>query len=902
MESDKKLKVLNWLSDIKFMDHHSFSRERRQENTGLWLEENEVYKEWKNSESSSLLWLRGDAGYGKTTLVSYVIDALKAQARGNEKMLAYFYCNYKEDSRRRPETVLRTLVKQFCLKSPGDPTFVPIPVSSIYIERERLGHASGELRCQESTDLIIDLSKMYHQVTIIVDALDECYQETRRDLFLSLKSIVKSGSNVKVFLASRFEQDIARMFEGYKCHYIQASDNTKDINNYIDRQLDIRCDVQKCGTEELLLDGDVDDMLKQEIGRTLKEKANGMFMWVNLQILALCEEPTANCVREALKKLPRDLKETYDLIIERTEARESSSRIARSVLGLLLSAQEPCSLPTILQALAVGPGSNKFDPDVLKLPLSRILDCCKNLVVDDRNTQNLRFAHFSVQEYLLSNPKFNDGSINHTTMAEICLKVLLDHHSKSESRLGDLMKYATKHWAAHLRLSGTVPQTSVLYKYCMEFLKPSTAYAKWVSTVEEEGDPFKGPNTSFVSPFWVACYYRLHDFLGVETRSEEVLNELNQNDGRTPLSWATGKGHDKVVELLLRHSSIGVNVADNQRRTPLSRAAEKGHDKVVRLLLRNSGTDVNITDGKRRTPLSWAAERGHDMVVEQLLRDSRANINLSDNIYHQTPLSLAAEHGHNKVVELLLRDSCTDVNISDNSYNQTPLSWAAEKGHYKVVELLLRDSRTNFNRANMDGRTPLSWAAVKGYDKMVELFLQGSGIDVNLADNYSRTPLSRAAEKGHDKVVRLLLRDSRTDVSITDLKRRTPLSWAAEKGHDKVVGLLLQDSRAGIDLANMNGRTSLSFAAEKGHYKVVELLLRDSRTDVNIRDNRYNRTPLSWAAINGWDKVVELLLTDSCIDINTVDKNGLPALLLAERNEHGKVVQLLSAVHGLKPS
>ncbi|KAI5839440.1 hypothetical protein DFP73DRAFT_458191, partial [Morchella snyderi] len=215
--------------------------------------------------------------------------------------------------------------------------------------------ASGPLQCQESTDLIINLSKIYLQVTIIVDALDECYQDTRSSLFYALKCLVESGSNVKVFLASRYEQDIARMFAGYKCHYIQASDNTKDINDYIDLQLDIRCDPRKCKTEQLLLDGDASDELKEEIRFTLKEKANGMFMWVNLQILALCEEPTEGCVREALEKLPKDLKETYGLIIERIEARDSSSRIAYSVLSWLLYARQPCSLTTILQAFSVGP-------------------------------------------------------------------------------------------------------------------------------------------------------------------------------------------------------------------------------------------------------------------------------------------------------------------------------------------------------------------------------------------------------------------------------------------------------------------------------------------------------------------------------------------------------------------
>lgn len=54
---------MSWLSDIKFIDHHTFSRERRQEKTGQWLEENETYKEWKNSKSSSLLWLRGDGSF-----------------------------------------------------------------------------------------------------------------------------------------------------------------------------------------------------------------------------------------------------------------------------------------------------------------------------------------------------------------------------------------------------------------------------------------------------------------------------------------------------------------------------------------------------------------------------------------------------------------------------------------------------------------------------------------------------------------------------------------------------------------------------------------------------------------------------------------------------------------------
>jgi ankyrin repeat protein len=553
---------------------------------------------------------------------------------------------------------------------------------------------------------------------------------------------------------------------------------------------------------------------------------------VNLQILALCEEPTASCVREALKKLPKDLKETYDRIIERTQTNESNSRIAQSVLSWLLSAQEPCSLSTILQGLAVGPGEDKFDRDILRLALPQVLDCCKNLIVNDSNTQNLRFAHFSVQEYLLGNPKFKEGSINHATMAEICLKVLLYHHSESKSRqeIGFLMKYAIKHWATHVRLSGSPPQ-STLYERCIEFLKPSTAYNLWVSAAKEEDDPFKVSETTFVSPFWVACYYRLCDFFNVETSSEKILNEVNHRSW-TPLLRAAEKGRDQVVKLLLQDCRTDVNWVSYSGRTPLLWAAEKGYDKVARLLLEDSRTDVNIADTDHgRTPLLWAVEKGHDRVVQLLLWDSRIDVNRA-NKHGRTPLSLAAGHGHDKVVELLLGDSRTDVNIADTEYCRTPISWAVARNHDKVVELLLGDSRTDVSIADNFGLTALSCAARHGHDKVVELLLGDSRIDVNRADKHGRTQLSWAAWRGHDKVVELLLRNSRIDVNIRDdTHGRTPLSWAAEGGHDKVVELLLRDSRIDVNRADKHGLTPLSWARESNHKEVVRVLLSAANKD-----------------------------------------------------------------------
>ena len=55
-------------------------------------------------------------------------------------------------------------------------------------------------------------------------------------------------------------------------------------------------------------------------------------------------------------------------------------------------------------------------------------------------------------------------------------------------------------------------------------------------------------------------------------------------DGRTPLSWAAGGGHEAVVKLLLEKSAEP-EAKDNRGQTPLLWAAEKGHEAVVKLLL-----------------------------------------------------------------------------------------------------------------------------------------------------------------------------------------------------------------------------------------------------------------------------------------------------------------------------
>lgn len=49
----------NWISPIPYSKHHDNIRKDRIQESGLWIFEQKEYVEWKQSTTSSLLWLRG---------------------------------------------------------------------------------------------------------------------------------------------------------------------------------------------------------------------------------------------------------------------------------------------------------------------------------------------------------------------------------------------------------------------------------------------------------------------------------------------------------------------------------------------------------------------------------------------------------------------------------------------------------------------------------------------------------------------------------------------------------------------------------------------------------------------------------------------------------------------------
>lgn len=102
-------------------------------------------------------------------------------------------------------------------------------VVSMYNARKSSGFSSNSLAFKESLDLIISLADTYTQISIVIDALDECDPQERRKFLDSLQTIIKTSRLVKIFVSSRDDDDIIRRLDGVPNLWIEARDNEDDI-------------------------------------------------------------------------------------------------------------------------------------------------------------------------------------------------------------------------------------------------------------------------------------------------------------------------------------------------------------------------------------------------------------------------------------------------------------------------------------------------------------------------------------------------------------------------------------------------------------------------------------------------------------------------------------------------
>jgi len=155
--------------------------------------------------------------------------------------------------------------------------------------------------------------------------------------------------------------------------------------------------------------------------------------------------------------------------------------------------------------------------------------------------------------------------------------------------------------------------------------------------------------------------------------------------GWTALTQACNQGYAEIVELLLTHPNINVNLTQNQElHTPLVYACGVGSPKIAELLLKHPGIDVNLSGRDNWTPLMTACLVQNLEVVKLFLADPRVDITLRG---HQDldALMLTCLLGNEDVLSALLDHPNITECMTDNLY----LHLALNSDHITALKVLI---------------------------------------------------------------------------------------------------------------------------------------------------------------------------------------------------------------------
>ncbi|XP_071085594.1 serine/threonine-protein phosphatase 6 regulatory ankyrin repeat subunit A-like [Haliotis cracherodii] len=376
----------------------------------------------------------------------------------------------------------------------------------------------------------------------------------------------------------------------------------------------------------------------------------------------------------------------------------------------------------------------------------------------------------------------------------------------------------------------------------------------------------------------------LHGVADIESRDE---------DGCTPVMLAAVEGQKEIFDLLVSEG-CSLDVQDNEGHNILHAACCSDNVKIVEDILSREIADIDGRSSDGQTAVMIAAGNGQKKVCDLLARkgcDLLVVDNMGDNILHA---GCASDHDNVNFVNCILSRDVADIE-SRGENGLTPVMVAAVSGHRKVFDLLVRkgcnlsvtdDHRNNILHAGSSGAN----VKIVEYILSCDYLLGPNIVDIDSRNETGLTPVMTAALIGHKKVFDLLV-SKHCNMSMVDDSGTNILHCACFSDNAQIVEYILSHHIADINSRNKDGLTPVMIAAKNGHKNVFDLLVK-KRCNLSSVDNS-GRNILHCACVGGNVRIVEYIISQDSVDLPSKDKEGQTPIMLAAKNGHKNVFDLL---------
>ncbi|RYP25336.1 hypothetical protein DL767_008431 [Monosporascus sp. MG133] len=243
-----------------------------------WILDHHDFIRWRDDSESRLLWIKGDPGKGKTMLLCGIIDELMnqnartEQAANTTHLLSFFFCQATDDRLNNATAVLRGLIYLLVDQQ-------PFLVSHIQKKYNHAGKTlfEGVNAWFALREILINILQDpgLPNVTLIIDALDECETDLSQLLDLIIK--VSSRSSIKWLLSSRNRIDIEQKLRPDYSRTrlsLELKSNADHVLHAVNAYID------HCISETPAIQNSI--QLQTQIRDQMRRKADGTFLWVGL--------------------------------------------------------------------------------------------------------------------------------------------------------------------------------------------------------------------------------------------------------------------------------------------------------------------------------------------------------------------------------------------------------------------------------------------------------------------------------------------------------------------------------------------------------------------------------------------------------------------------------------------
>ncbi|KAF4943282.1 hypothetical protein FSARC_14963, partial [Fusarium sarcochroum] len=538
LERKEDLEILQWLTPVNYGPQHSDYFSQRQEGTGGWLLDSNVFLEWVETNDQTL-FCPGVPGAGKTILTSIVIDELTTRFKNVESIgIAYIYGSYRRQDEQNAKNLLENLLKQLAQGRSA----LPVGVKSLYHKNKSIGTRPSFDELSATLQSVVGL---YSRIFIVVDALDE----------------LKAKYKAKLFATSRFIPEIIESFKGSTTFEIRAHD--EDVRRYLDGR------ISQSGQKLLQTHRDV---IKTEITKAV----DGMFLLAQLHIDSVCTKKTLKKMKEVLNSLstgPKAYDIAYEKAMERITGQDlDSQELAKQVLSWVICAKRVLITSKLQHALAVEVGELELDEENLP-QIEDMVSVCAGLVTIDEESDIIRLVHYTTQEYF-DRTQMQWFPNAQSDIATTCVTYLsfsafesgpCTNERRFEHRLlaNPFYHYASRNWGHHALMASMDG-----HQFILDFLESETKLsASFQIIMNFEGYPWdhiagqNGPRQR--TGVHAAAYFGLKNTVlallknGHDADSQDIA-------GRTPLWYAAMRGSETTFNLLSARNDVDPNCQDSK--------------------------------------------------------------------------------------------------------------------------------------------------------------------------------------------------------------------------------------------------------------------------------------------------------------------------------------------------